>query len=193
MATYIKPCRAYSTWRGYEQHIRSRLIPALGRFRLDRLTGIDVQGCLNSASEDGLSPSSVRSINATLKSALSTTEDLDLVDGNAAKKARVPKQIKYRPKPLTADQGIRLLNVVLPHRYEAAFYVALLQGFRRGECSALRWSNIDYATGSLSVNASLQRVKDEGAVLLPVKSEASERKIPLLPIAAAALRRRKER
>jgi integrase len=124
---------------------------------------------------------------------LSTTEDLDLVDGNAAKKARVPKQIKYRPKPLTADQGIRLLNVVLPHRYEAAFYVALLQGFRRGECSALRWSNIDYATGSLSVNASLQRVKDEGAVLLPVKSEASERKIPLLPIAAAALRRRKER
>jgi integrase len=193
LETYIKPCKAYSTWRGYEQHIRARLIPALGRIRLDRLTGMDVQHCLNAASEDGLSPSSVRGIAATLKSALSTAEDLDYVNGNAAKKARVPKQIKYKPKPLTADQGIRLLNVVLPHRYEAAFYVALLQGLRRGEVAGLQWGDVDFAMGYLTVRHALQRVKDEGAVLLPVKSEASERKIPLLSIVGAALRRRKER
>ena len=44
--------------------------------------------------------------------------------------------------------------------------------------------------GYLTVRHGLQRVKGRGAVLSGVKSDASERRIPLLPVVAGALRRR---
>jgi integrase len=193
LEVHVKPNKAYSTYRGYEQHIRARLIPALGHFRLDHLSGIDVQRCLNDAQKDGLSPTTVRGINATLKSALSTAKKWGCIDRNAAKDATPPKQITFKPKPLTAAQGIRLLNVVTEHRYEGCFYLGLLEGMRRGEIAGLQWLDIDFDLALIRVRGALQRVKGQGAVLIGVKSEDSEREIPLLPVVAAALRRRKER
>ena len=100
---------------------------------------------------------------------------------------------QFNPKPLTADQGIRLLNVVVQHRFEGLIYLGMLQGIRRAEVGGLQWSNIDYDLGMIRVRSGLQRVKGAGSVLLGVKTKDSERDIPLLPVVAAALRRRRER
>ena len=141
---HVRPSKAPSTLRMYEQHVRSTIIPALGHIQLDRLSGVEVQRFLNALYDSGKSPTTVKNFNATLKSALTTAKRWEYVDRNAAKDATTPKQIKYKPKPLAAAQGIKLLNVVIQHRYEAVFYVALLEGLRRGEVAGLQWDDVDF-------------------------------------------------
>jgi integrase len=196
LEVHVRPNRKPLTYRGYESHVRLYLIPLLGKMQLDQLSGLDVQRCLNAASDKGVSPTTVKSVNATLKSALSTARrwGVDYVENNAAKNASPPKQITFRPKPLLAPQGIQLLNVAVNHRFEALFYCGLLEGMRSGEICALQWSNVDFEQGIIKVRDSLQRIVGKGAVLTgDVKSEDSDREIPLLPVVAAALRRRKAR
>ncbi len=192
LETHVKPNKAFSTYRGFEMHVRRYLIPSLGKIRLAELSGFHVQAALNAAQDTGLSPTSVKAINATLKTALTRAikEGRYGLVFNVAKIATPPPQVDYDPHPLTPDQGIRLLNVVRDHRYEAAFYLALLEGLRRGEVAGLQWSEVHFALNALHVKGALQRVTGQGAVLMGVKSKKSKRTIPLLPVVAAALRRR---
>ena len=194
LETYARTKR-YSTLRSYTQHCEKIIIPALGRIPLNKLNGVQVQQFLNGLHDSGLSPTTCRNVNATLKTALTRAvkEPQYGLAYNVAKLATPAPQVKFNPKPLTADQGIRLLNVVVQHRFEGLIYLGMLQGMRRAEVAGLQWSNVDYDLGMIRVRGGLQRVKGEGAVLLGVKSKDSERDIPLLPVVAAALRRRRER
>jgi integrase len=189
---HVKATKAPLTYRGYEQTARMYIIPRLGRIPLERLSGQDVQRCLNQASKDGLSPTSVKNINATLKTALSTGKRWGYVERNAAKDATPPKQKKFAAKALTVEQSERLLKVMAGHRYEALIVVALMMGLRRGEVAALRWSEIDFADGFLHVRTALQRIKGKGVQLHDVKSEKSHRHSPLPALCIAALLRLRE-
>ena len=189
----VKPTRSPSTYRGYEQTSRMYIEPMLGRIPFDRLSGKDVQHMLNQLHDSGLSPASVKNVNATLKSALSRAMKWGMIDRNAAKLATPPKQIKYHPHPLTAEQADRLLQFVANHRYEAMFYLALMMGLRRGEILGVRWSDIDFALGVLRVRQALQRIPRQGVQVQQVKSEKSRRNIPLPPIVMRALLRRQDR
>ncbi len=93
---HVKATKAPLTYRGYEQTARMYIIPMLGKVPLERLNGQDVQRCLNKAAKEGLSPTSVKNINATLKSALSTAKKWQYVDRNVAKDATPPKTEKVR-------------------------------------------------------------------------------------------------
>ena len=88
---HVKATNAPLTYRGYEQTTRMYIIPRLGKIPLELLNGGDVQRCLNQASKDGLSPTSVKAINATLKTALTRAIKWKLLDHNAAKAATPPR------------------------------------------------------------------------------------------------------
>jgi integrase len=189
---HVKATNAPLTYRGYEQTTRMYIIPRLGKIPLERLSGQDVQRCLNQASKDGLSPSSVKNINATLKTALSTGKKWGCVERNAAKDATPPKQVKFAAKALTVEQSERLLKVMAGHRYEAIIVVALLMGLRRGEVAGLRWSEIDFNEGMLHVRTALQRIPGKGVQLQGVKSQKSHRHSPMPALCIAALLRRRQ-
>ena len=76
---------------------------------------------------------------------------------------------------------------------EALFTSALAVGLRSGECSALRWPDIDLENGAIYVRHTLQRKKGEGLVLMPPKSEKSRRTVELPAACVIALRAHKER
>lgn len=69
--------------------------------------------------------------------------------------------------------------------YKKGIIVCLFTGLRLGEISALKWSNIDFETGTLLVNMTVQRIAAEGyptkTILYesPPKSDCSIREIPL--------------
>jgi integrase len=188
---HVKPSNAPLTYRGYEQTTRMHIIPMLGKVPLARLNGTDVQRCLNQASTNGLSPTSVKNINATLKTALSTAIKWKLVDYNAAKTATPPKQRKYHAKHLPAGDADRLLKVVEGHRYEAIIVVALMMGLRREEVAALHWSDIDFEQEVLHVRYALQRHAGKGVVLAELKTEHSRRDPPIPQLCIEALLRRR--
>jgi integrase len=190
LEVHIKPNKSPSTFRGYEQHARTHIYPVIGRKSLELLTGRDVQACLNAAAAKNLSPTTVKNLNQTLKSALTTAQKWGYISSNAAKNATPPKQIKFDARPLTLDEANQLLKSVDGHRYEALTSVGISLGLRRGEIAGLRWENINWATGVLRITHSLQRIKSRGMVLRELKSETSHREISMPQFCLDALRKR---
>jgi integrase len=77
-----------ATQRAYESHVRLYFLPAFGNVRLTQLTARHGEALMREQLNRGLSPSSVRRIRATLRSALSSAQRQGLVNRNVAALAR---------------------------------------------------------------------------------------------------------
>ena len=110
----------------------------------------------------------------------------DLITRNVAALATPPNVEKREANPFTPEQASRFLKAAMGHRLEALFTVGLAIGMRSGECSALRWSDVDLDSGSVTIRHTLQRVKQPGEkksalMLMPPKSRKSRSRIIELP------------
>ncbi|MGA9623919.1 MAG: hypothetical protein WBQ65_05575, partial [Bryobacteraceae bacterium] len=189
----VKPSVRPKTYRSYEQMLRNHLVKDVPREewekrKLDTVQGIGtvqlsklhlqtVQQFFNDKLNAGNSPALVRYLRVVLRIALNQAVKGDLVVRNVAALATPPKVEKREISPFTAEQAGRFLKAAMGHRLEALFTVGLAVGLRSGECSALRWPDVDLEQGAVTVRHTLQRKKHEGLVLLPPKSEKSRRTI----------------
>jgi integrase len=171
----VKPKNKQLTYRSYEWIVRTHLAPELGRIPLSKLTPQKLQAFINERHKAGLSATTVKHINATLRAALSQAQRWQLVHQNAAKLVTLPRSIRYQAKILTPEQANQLLQALIGRRHEALFTLALTMGLRRGEILGLRWSDVDLDQGNLVVRHSLERVKGEGLRLSEPKSNQSKR------------------
>lgn len=81
-----------------------------------------------------------------------------------------------------ADCAVEAWGDGLGHELKAMILFAAYTGLRRGECSALEWSDIDFAAKEVTVNKTVSNDKE---IRLPKNSEP--RTIVLSPIAEQAL------
>ncbi len=78
------------------------------------------------------------------------------------------------------------LKVAADDPLAAAFTLICMYGLRRGEVLGLRWCDIDSEQGVIYIRQQLQRM--QGKLLAgPVKTNAGQRDLPLLPAAQAVL------
>ena len=82
---------------------------------------------------------------------------------------------------------MRLPRRDLRTRLFAPIFLDLATGLRRGELLALRWTDIDFETGALTVNQALEQTK-AGLDFKAPKTKRSRRKIALSPSAVETLR-----
>jgi integrase len=151
-----------------------------------------VQAFINERHASGLSPTTVKHINATLRAALSQAQRWQLIHQNPAKLVTLPRSVKYRPTILTPEQANTLLTSLACSRYEALFTAALTLGLRRGETLGLRWRDVDLEHGFVEVRHSLERVKGNGVRLGEPKSARAVRTLRLPQICLSALIRHRE-
>jgi integrase len=183
----VKPRNRPSTYQSYEGHVRVHLIPAFGRVRLSRLTPQHVEAMMAKKLRDGLSPSTVVRIRATLRRALSRAVRLGLVQRNVAALADPPSAKATPVEAMTSEQATELLEAVEGHRLEALFVLALATGLRQGELLGLSWSDVDLEAKSLTVRHALQRVDGELTLVEP-KTERSRRTLSLPPSSIKTLK-----
>jgi integrase len=86
-----------------------------------------------------------------------------------------------------ADAVNALLRAAQGSRYHPALVTIAATGLRKGECLALRWSDVDLDAGTLAVTATLARIGGELVVSAP-KTARSRRIVPLHPGLVAVLR-----
>lgn len=188
----VKPSNAPRTHESYEQVVRKHLKPLIGKHRLQKLDRSHVQQMLNAKTAEGLSPRTVQYIRAVLRVALNDAIRWDLVSRNVAALAEPPRVQREEVTPLTADQVKRLFASVADDRLEAFYVVVGTLGLRRGEGMGLRWEDIDFEAGTLSVRQQVQRVGGKEQVA-ELKTSRSRRTLPMTPPVIAALKRRKTR
>ena len=174
-----------ATYRGY---IANRIVPTLGHHRLDRLQPEHLDRFYADLTADGLAPASVLQIHRIVSRALKVAMQRGKVGRNVATLVEPPSVHRAEVRPLTADQARAILNAAKGERNAARWSVALALGLRQGEALGLAWDAVDFETDTLSVRQALQRQLGGGLVIVPPKSRAGRRNIPIPAQLVDALR-----
>lgn len=198
----VKPNKAHRTYATHRQQIRSHVLPALGRIKLEALRKAHVDRLyadLVRAKPEGagLVPSSVRRVHAVLHAALEEAVRGDLIPRNPAAHANKPRVRQKEIEPLDAKQAVAFLEAARGDRYEALYVLCLTAGLRQGEALGLKWSDIDLDAGTLQVNRQLQRVRRDGdrsgSLVFSEPKNASRRAVGLPPRAVRTLQEHRKR
>lgn len=176
------------TLRGYRRLISDHIKPALGTKKLDKLTPTDVRRLVEAKAVSGLKAATVKQIHGLIRNALADAEREELVYRNVAKLVKPPSVRREEARVLTMEEAKKLLDAIKGDRLEAFWICALTLGLRRGELLGLRWDDIDFGNGQLTVRQTLQRA-DGSLQLVDPKTDRSRRTVPVPDPTLAALRR----
>ncbi|MBA2669253.1 MAG: tyrosine-type recombinase/integrase [Gemmatimonadetes bacterium] len=139
------------TLSGYESVVEQHILPELGRFRVSKLNGQDLQMWLAKLEAGGVSASRRRYAKVVLRTALNTALRWRLISSNAATLVDSPRVSRREIRPLTPEEAKRLLSASSGHPLEAFVVVALGCGLRIGESLGLQWGDVDLEAGRLHV------------------------------------------
>jgi len=180
----------------YQTDIECFIKPALGTVRVDQIKAPMIEALYGDLMKNqGLSPSSVKHVHATLSSALNTAYRHDVVPTQVMAKVSAPRITTTRRRTLDTASVNSFLATA--ERRGLACYLrwrlAFLWGLRQGEALGLRWQDIDLAEGRLFIRQQMQYFSGQGMVAGTLKSSSSSRSFRLDPKTIQDLRRyRKE-
>lgn len=182
--------------RGYESAINEFIIPALGHFKLSEIRQDHVQafvdklyktpkrernGCKNQNGEL-LSPATVKRQLAVLQSMLSFAVKKGYLTYNPADSTRLELAKVQKPEIQTFSlQEVWRVFELLdnePLQFQTLFRLAIYTSCREGELVGLKFSDVNFDTGKLTVarSAYSTREKDsEGKAIIETKATKSSR------------------
>lgn len=173
----------------YERTV-NRLIDCFGQYRIDEITMIMIVKFLNNLRSKGanknnpnkgLSEKTIKNVYDVLYNIFDCAIDDDILYKNPLKAKHFPK-----PKPVKKDivfldeQDItKLANALYTDKvnlkYQCMSRIALGTGARIGEIQALEWNDINFKTGFISINKTIQRISSIGTIEKPPKTKNSIR------------------
>lgn len=122
-----------------------------------------------------LSINSVNKLNKFLKSAFNYAVLNDRVHKNPTNGVKLLSPQKYKPNIYDKDQFIKLLQSIHGQDEEIPVILGAGCGFRRGEICGLKWKNIDFETGLITVESTRVRFKE--TIEKNPKNETSSRQL----------------
>lgn len=198
---YASTNTAPRTYERYAEIVRLHLTPNLGNITLTQLKPEHLQSyyakALNSGrinGKGGLSPQTVKHHHRVLSEALGHALKWGLLARNVADSVDPPRPEKKEMPTIQAEDIGRLLKESQNMEEESSIpyytivYTALHTGMRRGELLALRWSDIDLNLMTISVNRSLQVLKEGVKIIREPKTPKARRLISMTPSLALQLK-----
>jgi integrase len=141
----------------YRSDIELHVIPAIGRYRLDKLQPAQLVALYNAGATKGMSAASLRHMHAVIRRALNVAVRWQLISVNPATLVDAPKAAQHEVTPLTADEARRLIHAARDDRMQARWIVGLALGLRQGEALGLWWEDVDLDAQLLRIRRALQR------------------------------------
>lgn len=136
-------------------------------------------------------PSSVNKALQSVNAALAHAQKTGLVVKNVAEHLEPLPAVKQEMQTLTPAQVRKVFEAVEDDRSRHVIYLALM-GLRRAEIAGLRWSDVDFEAGTLTVRKN-RLVVDNKVVEKDPKTLRSERTLPMTPTLKAELKAAKAR
>ncbi|MBT5049007.1 MAG: site-specific integrase [Rhodospirillaceae bacterium] len=188
----VKPNVRPRTYEGYEGHVRLHIVPAIGRSRLVKLAGQDIESLMNGMRRHGYSERTIQYTLTVLRQALGRAHKWGLIAQNVATLVDRPKARRPEVQPFNPDQARTFLAAIKGDRLEALYTVALAVGLRKGEALGLHWDDVDFDVATVRVRKALQRVNGSLQLVDP-KSTRSRRTVSIPEIAVVSLRMHRAR
>ena len=188
---YAKPHIRPSTMNYYHRNIEQHIIPAIGDIPLNKLTTRDLQKLYNDLQSNGrlrkvqkkekpgLSNSTVRGIHMMLHNALDRAVKEKLILSNPTENCIIPKIEKQEMKILHPDHISAYLDAAEQRGALPMFYLELVSGLRKGELTALLWSDLDIQNRTIYVSKQYVKNPNGELTLSRPKTETSVRKVSI--------------
>lgn len=106
-----------------------------------------------------------------------------IVDYNPAAYVEIPKKAPIQNREAITDEQMKWIEET-PHRAQTAAMIMMYAGLRRGELTALLWTDIDFKNSLISVNKSFDFKADETK---EPKTQSGKRAVPLPDVLAEYL------
>lgn len=181
----------------YEKYCRMLdicIVPMLGHLKLKDIKPLHIQRFVNALEErtthfDGkegkLTSSTIHRYYTMVQSVLHSAYKLGLIGVNPADSDRItlPKADEQATDIFTQEE----LNIMLeklevePLQFKLLIHLALNTGCRRGELVGLKWSDIDYKTGILTVSRSNYKLTGDSEIKSKTTKTGKSRTIMLPP------------
>jgi len=183
--------RSQRTIEGNTVHAE-RLIKAIGKVRLVKLTPGQVYAVLYQMARDGYATTTISGTKGVLVLAIRRAEQDGLAVRNVAMLADTPRGTVRKSQSMTVDQIRQLFASELSAWWRAYLVTGILCGLRPGELLGLTWDDVDFKGGEIKVRHSLKAIRgDDGRYALQLeelKTERSRRTLALPAKVAEALR-----
>lgn len=180
------------TYECYALSVR-RLTPHLGKVRLSALTPAHVQKCYAALLDQGLSRRSVELDHAVLHRALKMAVQWNLMGRNPTEAVAVPRPERKEMQVLTSEQVQQLFASTAEDRLHGLWVLLATTGLRMGEATALRWEDVNFKNGRVTIQRAIQPQKGKGMVIVEPKTERSRRTVHLAEGTVSALRQHRAR
>lgn len=188
LCSVIKPKVKPSTFAQYYDRVHKHVIPSLGGIAVCKMSKTDVQEFINRLEQKNLAASTIRNIAGTLFSAIKKARELSLLEEDPCLDIKLPENTNKKSAVLSRKEQLELEKKALASEdsVQLAVFLALYSGLRIGEICALKWKEIDLKQGTVTVERTLQRVRNvEGGDVKTLliegspKSHKSRRTVPL--------------
>lgn len=190
-----------STVNQRKSHLEHHIVPMIGQTLLSKLNVPAVRDFEDRLKQDGRSPAMVKKILTSLGSILADAGERGLATRNpvrdikGSRKGRDRRQEKRQKGKLEVGvdiptrEEIKALVAALDGHWRSLLLTAIFTGMRSSELRGLRWQDVNFKRGEISVNQRADQFKEIG----PTKSEAGVRTIPVPPVVINALKEHKLR
>lgn len=157
---------------GIQQNLNH--LSSLNSRAINNINFIDIQTIINNLH---LSKKTLTEVKSTATAVFELAINCRAADFNPAKMAKVPKSA-----PKTDRCGISYTQqhwvIDFPHRAQLPAMIMMFAGLRRGEVTALQWADIDLNEKTISVNKSVEFIRNQPVLKSP-KTSAGNRVIDI--------------
>lgn len=165
--------------------LKNWVLPEFGHRALSSITQPDVRGWVARMTKAGCNAGSIKLRYETLSTILRAAVDAELIRRSPCFRVGLPRYERGEMRLLSLGDMVRLSEAIHP-RYRALVLLAGTGGLRIGELGALRGKRVDLRRRTVEVAENL--ILDNGHPEFgPLKTKASQRKVPIPRQTVAAL------
>ena len=144
-------------WDTYDRAVRAHIVPALGHLPIAHVSASHVVTWMADLKAAGTSARSIRYARVVLRAALNDGIRWNVVTTNVAALVTPPRHVSKDIQPLNPAQARALLDAARDHPIESLLSIGTALGLRIGEALGLRWQDVDFARGTISVRQAIER------------------------------------
>lgn len=185
-----------SSYQTYLNQMNRHLLPALGGYDLTQVTPGIVHGFVEELRTSGLACNTIQGIYRLLSAAMRFALEEGVIRKNPCKRIRVRREESAEQRVLSHAEQEKLRTAASGERDLPAL-LSLYTGMRLGEVCALKWSDINWESRTITIRRTAQRVAqtkttDGSKTMLMIGTPKSMRSHRVLPIPEFVLERLRE-
>ncbi|MGE4418376.1 MAG: tyrosine-type recombinase/integrase [Sulfurimonas sp.] len=168
----------------YRSSVKSHILPYFGDKMVTQIKPIEIKKFQDGMVEKGLKKESIQLARILLKEVFDLAILSETISINPVTMVGMPKinYKKEKQKPFTLDE-IDLILSAATGQVRNFLGLSFFTGMRSGEILALKWSDIDFATDTITINKTVAQ-----GIINSAKTKSSERDIEILPKAREFLK-----